>query len=101
VGRTQKKFGPPQTSELDPLTGVFLSLISLRRTIEVVAMSFFQVTQAEQGMWLSFLAVMLPRDIALTLSAYRFTALYGAFGLGLAYVIAWLLYSAVIFPAIF
>jgi cytochrome c biogenesis protein CcdA len=52
-------------------------------------------------MWLSFLAVMLPREIAPTLFAQQLTTLCGAFCLGLAHGIAWLFCSAVIFTAVF
>jgi len=64
--------------------------------VETVAMSFYQVIQSEEKMWLSLLAVMLPRDIALAAFAYWLTPAYGALGLGLSHLIAWILCSTVI-----
>lgn len=78
-----------------------LAVLLCAAVIEAVAMASYQVIQSEERMWLSLLAVVLPRDIALVLLAYRFTPLYGAFGLGFAHLIAWLLCSMVIFFAVF
>jgi len=78
-----------------------LTVLLCVAVIEVVAMASYQVIQSEEKMWFSLLAVVLPRDIALVLLAYRLIPLYGARGLGFAYLIAWLLCSIVIFSAVF
>jgi len=69
--------------------------------LEAVAMAVYLIIGAEEKMWLSFLAVMLPRDIALVFLAYWLTPLYGVFGLALAHAIAWALCAAVIFSSVF
>jgi O-antigen/teichoic acid export membrane protein len=69
--------------------------------LEVLAMASYQIIQSEEKMWLSLLGVMLPRDLALVFLAYRLTPLYGAVGLGLAHLIAWILCSTVIFSVVF
>jgi O-antigen/teichoic acid export membrane protein len=69
--------------------------------VEAVAMAVYLIIGAEEKMWLSLLAVMLPRDIALAVLAYWLVPSYGAFGLGLAHLFAWLLCSGVIFAAVF
>jgi hypothetical protein len=78
-----------------------LALLLCAAVVEALAMAFYQVIQAEERMWLSLLAVMVPRDVALVLFAYRFAPLYGAFGLGLAQLVAWLLCSTVILSSVF
>jgi O-antigen/teichoic acid export membrane protein len=78
-----------------------LALLLCAAVIEAIAMASYQVLQSEEKMWLSLLAVMLPRDIALVALAYLLTPEYGAFGLGLAHLIAWLICSMVIFSAVF
>jgi O-antigen/teichoic acid export membrane protein len=78
-----------------------LSLLLLVAVIEATGMAFFQVIYSEERMWLSLLAIVLPRDIALVLFSYVFVPLYGGLGLGLAYVTAWLLCATVIFCAVF
>lgn len=77
-----------------------LALLLSVAVIEATAMAFFQVIYSEEKMWLSFLGIMLPRDIALVLFAYSFAPVYGAFGLGLAYLAAWVLCSTIIFSAV-
>jgi len=77
-----------------------LFLLLIVAVIEALAMAVFQVIYSEEKMWLSLLAIMLPRDIALVLFAYRFAAAYGAFGLGLAHLCAWSLCATVIFCSV-
>jgi O-antigen/teichoic acid export membrane protein len=77
-----------------------LAVLLCAAVIEAVAIASSQVIQSEERMWLSLLAVVLPRDIALVLLAYRFTPLYGALGLGFAHLISWLLCSMVVFFAV-
>jgi O-antigen/teichoic acid export membrane protein len=78
-----------------------LTLLLCAAILEVLAMASYQIIQSEEKMWLSLLAVMLPRDLALAFLAYRLTPLYGAFGLGLAHLLVWVLCSAVIFCVVF
>jgi O-antigen/teichoic acid export membrane protein len=78
-----------------------LTLLLSVAVIEATAMAFFQVIYSEEKMWLSFLGIMLPRDIALILFAHMFVPLYGAFGLGLAYMVAWILCSTIILCFVF
>ena len=76
-----------------------LAVLLCAAVIEAIAMAFYQVIQSEEKMWFSLLAVVLPRDIALVLLAYRLTPAYGAVGLGFAHLIAWLFCSVVVFFA--
>lgn len=76
-----------------------LLLLLCAAVIETLAMSFYQIIQSEEKMWLSLFGVMLPRDIALVAFAYWLTPMYGAAGLGVSYVLAWILCSTVIFFA--
>jgi len=78
-----------------------LTLLLCAAILEVLAMASYQIIQSEEKMWLSLLGVMLPRDLALVFLAYRLTPLYGAVGLGLAHLIAWILCSTVIFSVVF
>lgn len=77
-----------------------LSLLLLVAVIEAVAMAFFQIIYSEEKMWLSLLGIMFPRDISLVLIAYELVPLYGALGLGLAYMASWLLCATIIFCAV-
>ena len=77
-----------------------LLLLLCSAVIETVAMSFYQIIQSEEKMWLSLVAVMLPRDLALAGFAYWLTPTYGAVGLGFSYVLAWILCSTVVFVAV-
>jgi O-antigen/teichoic acid export membrane protein len=78
-----------------------LGLLLCAAVVEAIAMASYQVLQSEEKMWLSLLGVMLPRDIALATLAFLLTPAFGAFGLGLAHLIAWLICSTVIFSAVF
>jgi O-antigen/teichoic acid export membrane protein len=68
--------------------------------IESIAMAAYLIIGAEEKMWLSLLAVMLPRDIAMGLFAYWLTPLHGALGLSFAHLCAWMICSAVIFTVV-
>lgn len=69
--------------------------------LEALSLAFYQVIQAEEKMWLSFLGVMLPRDILLVLLAFKLTQSHGALGLGLAHLMAWLFCSTVVLASFF
>jgi len=72
--------------------GYYVLLILLLSTlIEAGALSFYQIIQSKEKMWLSFFAVALPRDSLLVLLAYFFIPYLGATGLALAYTISWTL----------
>lgn len=78
-----------------------LSLLLFVAVIEAIAMAFYQVVQSEEKMWWSLFGIMLPRDITLAMTAYWFTPSQGALGLGLAYLVSWLLCSAVVVSSAF
>jgi O-antigen/teichoic acid export membrane protein len=78
-----------------------LSLLLFAAVVEALGMASFQVVYSQEKMWHSFLVIMLPRDIALVLFAYVFVPAYGAFGLGLAHLAAWLICSTIIFCFVF
>jgi O-antigen/teichoic acid export membrane protein len=78
-----------------------LALLLCVAVIEALGLAFYQIIQSEEKMWLSVLAIGLPRDIILVFLAYLLTPLHGAFGLGLAYGLAWIFYLIVILFAVF
>jgi O-antigen/teichoic acid export membrane protein len=66
-----------------------LIAVVLTAVPEAVALAFYQVVQSEERMWRLLLRVSLPRDIAIVIFAFTLAPHYGAFGLAMAYAIAW------------
>jgi O-antigen/teichoic acid export membrane protein len=65
-------------------------LILLLATIsQGLAIATYQIIQSQAKMWLSFLAVALPRDALIIGLAYLLIPLRGARGLASAYAISW------------
>ncbi len=65
--------------------------------IEAIAVAFYQVILSRERMWLSLFMIALPRDAALVVFARFLAPPHGAFGLGLAQFISWLICSVAIF----
>jgi O-antigen/teichoic acid export membrane protein len=63
---------------------------------EGLSVAVYQVVQSQERMWLSLLAVSLPRDAALVLMAYLFVPEHGGSGLAAASLLSWLLALTVI-----
>jgi len=68
-----------------------LLILLLSTIIEAAALTFYQIIQSKEKMWLSFFAVALPRDSLLVVLAYYLIPCYGATGLASAYAISWVL----------
>jgi O-antigen/teichoic acid export membrane protein len=68
--------------------------------VEAIAMAVYIIIGAEEKMWLTLLAIALPRDFTLVFLAYKLTPVYGVVGLALAHAIAWLLCATVIFSTV-
>jgi len=66
-----------------------LMMLMLSTLPEGLVLASYQVIQSQGKMWLSLLAIALPRDGMIVLLAYILTGLHGAIGLALAYAIAW------------
>jgi O-antigen/teichoic acid export membrane protein len=66
-----------------------LVILLLATIVQCVAGAMYQVIQSQARMWLSFLAVALPRDLLLVLLAYLLIPAHGAIGLAAAYTAAW------------
>jgi O-antigen/teichoic acid export membrane protein len=67
-----------------------LIVLVLSTIPEALAVAAFQVLQSQARMWLSLLAVSIPRDGLIVVMAYTLTPLYGAVGLAWAYTLGWL-----------
>jgi FkbM family methyltransferase len=70
--------------------GYAVLLIMLAAAVpQALSLAIFQHLQSQERMWLSFLAVVLPRDILLVALAYSLVPHHGAAGLAWAYAGAW------------
>lgn len=68
--------------------------------LEAVAMAVYLIISTQEKMWLTLLAIVLPRDFTLVVLAYKLTPVYGVVGLAMAHAIAWLLCATVIFSSV-
>ena len=67
-------------------------LIMLAVTIiEVIFNAVYQIVQSNEKMWLSFLTIVGPRDVAIVILAMYLVPQWGAVGLASAYGFSWLL----------
>jgi len=65
-----------------------LVVLMLAAIAEAVAAAVYQIVQAREQMWLSLLAVVLPRDAAIVLGSWLLAPGYGALGLAWSYALA-------------
>lgn len=72
-----------------------LSLLMCVAVIEAVAMAFYQVIQSKEKMWLSVGLISLPRDLLFVFLSYWLIPINGAWGLSVAYAVAWCVYLIV------
>jgi O-antigen/teichoic acid export membrane protein len=73
----------------DFVAGHTVLLVLIISTIpEALALAAYQVIQTQGKMWLSFTAVVLPRDCTNILAAYFLIPLFGAAGMASAYTIS-------------
>jgi O-antigen/teichoic acid export membrane protein len=77
-------FGPTFREGHGVLIVLLISLVP-----ESLAIACHQAIQSQARMWLSLVAVSLPRDLAMVLGAYVFIPSHGAIGLAWAYTLAW------------
>lgn len=63
-----------------------LSVLLLATIIDGISQSVYQIIQSHQQMWLSFWAVVVPRDMIIVSLAYVLSPTYGALGLAWAVV---------------
>ncbi len=68
-----------------------LVVLMLSTIPEGLAVATFQVVQAQERMWLSLLAVSIPRDCVIMGAAYLLAPHQGAIGLAWAHALGWLL----------
>jgi O-antigen/teichoic acid export membrane protein len=70
--------------------GYVVLLVMLAASIsQALVLALFQHLQSQGRMWLSFFAVILPRDVLLVSLAYYLIPTYHAVGLATAYLVAW------------
>jgi O-antigen/teichoic acid export membrane protein len=68
-----------------------LYIMLLVTVMEVIFQALYQIIQSNERMWISFFAVVIPRDVLCVLLAIIFIPKWGAAGLSAAYVGSWLL----------
>ena len=78
-----------------------LLILLLSATIEAGALSFYQIFQSKEKMWLSFFAIALPRDSMIVVLAYYLTPIYKATGLAMAYTISWVVAFLIILICVY
>jgi FkbM family methyltransferase len=65
-------------------------LILLAATVpQGLAVALYQIIQSQAKMWLSFVAVAIPRDTLIVILAYLLIPTHGASGVALGYAAAW------------
>jgi O-antigen/teichoic acid export membrane protein len=65
-------------------------LILLAATIpQGLAVALYQIIQSQAKMWLSFIAVAVPRDALIVIFAYLLIPTHGASGVAIGYAAAW------------
>jgi O-antigen/teichoic acid export membrane protein len=70
---------------------VMIFLMSISVIFEATGIAIYQLIQSHEKMWLSFIAIALPRDLLIVVSAYFLTQNYGSAGLAGSYVLGCLL----------
>jgi O-antigen/teichoic acid export membrane protein len=76
LGMYGREFGPAYPVLLILLVSVLF---------EAIGLSVYQVIQSHERMWLSFIAIALPRDGMVAALALGLTPKFGAMGLALTY----------------
>jgi O-antigen/teichoic acid export membrane protein len=66
-----------------------LLVLMLAAVPEALGSAVYQATQSEGRLWLSFWAIVLPRDLAVLSLAYLLAPGWGALGVATAHAIAW------------
>lgn len=65
-----------------------LQILMLSAAFEGIALAVYQHIQARGRIWISFIAITVPRELMFVIGAWLMVPTLGAFGLGLAYAIA-------------
>jgi O-antigen/teichoic acid export membrane protein len=73
-----------------------LLILLLATIVQGIGAAMYQIIQSQAKMWLSFLAVALPRDTLIVVLAYLLIPAHGAIGLATAYASAWTMALVVI-----
>jgi len=68
-----------------------LPILLVSSVIEAITIAVYQIIQTRARMWLSFLAIALPRDCVLVLLGLILIPKYGGMGLAWSYTISWAL----------
>jgi O-antigen/teichoic acid export membrane protein len=76
-----------------------LRVLALAAAVQALSSTFYQLIQTQGRMWFSLLGVCLPRDSAMVALAFPLASHYGAVGLGIAQLLAWLLALVVVLVA--
>ncbi len=66
-------------------------LMSISVVLEATGIAIYQLIQSHEQMWLSFIAIAVPRDLFIVVAAYFLTQHYGSAGLAGAYALGCLL----------
>lgn len=73
-----------------------LAILLLATISQGLGLAIYQIIQSQAKMWLSFVAVALPRDTLIIVLAYLLIPKYGARGLASAYAISWTIAALII-----
>jgi O-antigen/teichoic acid export membrane protein len=78
-----------------------LLILLLAAVPQGLAVALYQMIQSQAKMWLSFIAVALPRDTLIVVLAHFLITSYGARGVAFAYAISWTVALVVIAGIVF
>jgi O-antigen/teichoic acid export membrane protein len=73
-----------------------LLILLLAATVQGLGIAAYQIIQSQAKMWLSLIAVNVPRDTLIVALAYLLVPAHGATGVASAYAISWTIASLVI-----
>jgi O-antigen/teichoic acid export membrane protein len=65
-----------------------VAVLAISTIPEAIALAAYQIIQSKAKMWLSFSAVVLPREFTSILAAYLLIPKYGALGLAYSYMLS-------------
>jgi O-antigen/teichoic acid export membrane protein len=85
--RAIRIYGPDFVSKNVPELMLFMSISVV---LEATGVAVYQLIQSHGKMWLSFLAIAMPRDVLIIIAAYYLTPSYGGVGLAGAFVLGFL-----------
>jgi O-antigen/teichoic acid export membrane protein len=96
-GAIPKWYGMEVTVDSNKL----IVILSLAILFEALAVSYYQLIQASEKMWVSFFLVALPRDLSMIGLSMAFIPMWGGVGLAVAYSVSWAIALLLIIAIVF